>query len=68
MDSMVDTAIGDCIACKSNEKNTTTEPIVPSSIPKSAWLTLSIDFGSRSPTNEYTFAVYDCHSRKTLVK
>ena len=21
-----------------------------------------------SPTNDYTFAVYDCHSRKTLVK
>ena len=68
MDSMIDSTVNDCIACQCNEDNTTTEPILPSTIPESAWHTLSIDFGSRSPTNDYTLAVYDSHSRKTLVK
>ena len=42
MDTMVDRTIGDCITCQCNEDNTTTEPIVPSTIPESAWHTLSI--------------------------
>ena len=44
------------------------EPIIPSTIPESAWHTLSIDFGSRIPSYEYTFVVYGSHSKKTLVK
>ncbi len=41
---------------------------LPSPIPDSPWQSLSVDFGSRSPTNEYTLAIYEDHSRKTLVK
>lgn len=68
MDSMVDTTIENCAPCQCNEDNTTVEPIIPSPIPETAWHSLSIDFGSRSPTNEYTLAIYDDHSRKTMVK
>ena len=68
MDQMVDNTIKDCLPCQCTVKSTTTEPIMPTSIPPSAWHTLAIDFSSRTPTNEYLLAVYDEHSRTTLQK
>ena len=44
------------------------EPIMPTSIPRTAWHTLSIDFSSKLPSGEYTMGILDEHSRKTLVK
>ena len=68
MDSMIDNTIENCVPCQCNENSITAEPIVPSTIPNEPWHTLSIDFGSRGPTNEYTLVVHDAHSRKTLIK
>ena len=68
MDQMVERTIKDCVPCQCTVRSTTTEPIMPTDIPKSAWHTIELDFSSRTPTKEYLLAVYDQHSRKNIQK
>ena len=68
MDQMVESTIKECVPCQCTVKSTTTEPIMPSKIPPSAWHTIELDFSSRTPTNEYLLAVYDQHSRQNIQK
>ena len=69
MSTLVNQTIEKCPPCACNEKQVImSEPIMPTAFPPSSWHTLAIDFSSRTPTGEYTLAVYDEHSRKTLVK
>ena len=44
MDQMVEKTIKDCVPCQCTVRSTTTEPIMPTMIPKSAWHTIEIDF------------------------
>ena len=68
MDQMVEETIKDCVPCQCTVRSTTTEPIMPTRIPATAWHTIEIDFSSRTPTNEYLLAIYDQHSRKNIQK
>ena len=68
MDQMIENTIKECVPCQYTVKTTTTEPIMPTNIPPSAWHTIELDFSSRTPTNEYLLAVYDQHSRQNIQK
>ena len=69
MDSMIEDVIEECIACQANTRQgTSTEPIIPTKMPKLSWDTIALDHTSRSPTNDYGLGVLDEASRTTFIK
>jgi hypothetical protein len=68
MDTMIETAVEDCPACAANTATTTTEPIIPTTMPENAWEIIALDNTSNSPTNDYGLGLVDEGSRTTIIK
>jgi hypothetical protein len=68
MDSMIETAVDNCVACAANTFGTTNEPIIPTTMPQNAWEIVALDHTSNSPTNDYGLGLVDEGSRTTIIK
>ena len=68
MDRMVDEEILDCGPCQCNQDTTSTEPILPTTIPAEAWSQVALDFSSRTPTNDYMLIAKCEHARDILAE
>jgi hypothetical protein len=68
MDSMIETAIENCVPCAANTMSVTTEPIVVTVMPSNPWEVIALDHTSKSPTNDYGLGLVDENSRTTIIK
>jgi hypothetical protein len=66
MDEKIDKTIADCAPCQCNIDTTTTEPLLVSTIPPEKWHTVSLDFSSKNPSNDYTL-VAKCENTREIV-
>ena len=52
-DTMMENKVKDCLACQSNSDTTEHAPMIIQEIPKQNTSLVSLDFSSRTPTNDY---------------
>ena len=68
MNKEVDRLVKDCLACECTNDNTNREPVIPSKLPVKEWHQISIDWTSRTPSNDYLLVLYCDTSREIVAK
>lgn len=68
MNTMIESFIRNCTACKANSKDAPPEPLKPSELPENVWTEISVDFFGPLPSGEKLLVITDLYSRFPLVE
>lgn len=63
LDKLVEKEVLNCPACEANTDTSRMDPLLPSSLPNGPMEEISVDYSSRTPTNEYVLAAVCGYSR-----
>ena len=68
MEAKVKAKISECILCPAVSKNSTPQPLEPSTLPPYLWHTINIDFLGQLPNSKYLLVVIDHYSSYPVVE
>ena len=57
LDMLIQSEVGNCLACQANSDTTKIEPLIPTNLPIKRWFNVSIDYSSRTPSGEYILVI-----------